>query len=162
MSLEKSLPQPPPSYENAELPDVTAAFSNLNLSEASTKPTPSQCLAHLKLLEAFHQLREDVATTDGLYGIRDDFVPSDVTKEQRVDILAKIREKRWAIYVTNASLRFERWWKTCIPSTQMLVQKDFDNPGFAGITTRGEPLPFTKDNLPPLGKLPAYSGPEKG
>ena len=156
MSLEKAPSELPPSYDDAGLPDVTAAFSNLNLSETSSKPTSSQCFAHLKLLEAFYQLREGVATTNGLYGICDDFVPSDVTQEQRMDILAKIREKRWAIYVTNASLRFERWWKTCIPGTQMLVQKDFDDPQFASITTRGERLPFTEDNLPPLGKLFMY------
>ena len=141
---------------------MTAAFSNLDLAETSTKPTPSQCLAHLKLLEAFHQLREEVATTDGLYSIRDDFVPSDVTKEQRIDILAKIREKRWAIYVTNASLRFERWWRNCIPRAPMLVQKNLEDPRFANITTSNTPLSFTRDNLPPLGKLSVNRDPERG
>ncbi len=63
---------PPPSYavndENA-VPDITAAFSNLDL-KASGKPAVDQCIAHLKLLEAFHQLREDAATQDGHVGAR--------------------------------------------------------------------------------------------
>jgi len=44
--------------------DITAAFSNLNLArphDKLQKPTANQCLAHLKLLEAFHQLRQDIA-----------------------------------------------------------------------------------------------------
>lgn len=152
MSREKSLPDPPPFYDETGPPDVTAVFSNLNLFEASTKPTPSQCLAHLKLLEAFHQLREDVATTDGLYGIRDDFATFGEPREQRMNVLAKIREKRWAIYVTNASLRFERWWKCCIPGTGMLTQKAFAGGYATSITEDAKPIVFTKETLPPLGK----------
>ncbi|KAL9120482.1 MAG: hypothetical protein Q9187_002960 [Circinaria calcarea] len=153
MSREKPLPDPPPSYDDVGRPDVTAAFSNLNVSETSTKPTPSQCLVHLKLLEAFHQLREDVATTDGLYGIRDEFVPLGTTKERRMNVLAKIREKRWAIFVTNACLRFEKWWKCCIPGTGMRTQTDFRGGYAASITKDAKPILFTKENLPPLDVL---------
>ncbi|KAL8698090.1 MAG: hypothetical protein Q9201_006762 [Fulgogasparrea decipioides] len=95
-------------------PDLTAAFSELHLLGNPAKPTPDQCLDHLKLLEAFHQLREDVATTDGLYGIHDSFVDAIIPTEEeteRAQLLLKLREKRWAIYVTKAVWRYETWWK---------------------------------------------------
>ena len=55
----------PPSYSQDAV-DITSHFAKLDLNSTSSKPTVDQCIAHLKLLEAFHQLREDVATSDGL------------------------------------------------------------------------------------------------
>ena len=67
---------PPPAYiantsgeTNANPQNLTAAFSNLKLDD-SIIPNPDQCIAHLKLLEAFHQLREDTALHDGLFNIQ--------------------------------------------------------------------------------------------
>jgi hypothetical protein len=115
----------PPSYaENP--PDITAAFANLNLNTATDKPTVDECIAHLKLLEAFSQLREDVGTKNGLYGIRDEFVAS-MARDRQTEVLAKMREKRWAIYVTKAVSRFEQYWKTCVePDARMLRRTDID------------------------------------
>ena len=132
---------PPPAYDTTSL-NLASAFSGPGPNASFSVPTPNECLAHLKLLEAFFLLREDISTTDGLYGIRDDFVPSIATKEQNEYILAKIREKRWAIYVTNASVRFEQWWRT---STEPE----------AGRKRKAAPLNFNQDNLPPLGELPS-------
>lgn len=51
--------------------DVTAAFSNLQLSEDLRDPDPDTCLAHLKLLAAIQSLKEDIGYTDGLWNIWD-------------------------------------------------------------------------------------------
>ena len=149
---------PPPAYSKAEfnsnVPDITAAFSNLNLAPSAI-PTPDLCIAHLKLLEAFHQLREDVAYEDGRFGIYDAFADAGESKAERAELLTKIREKRWQIYVTKASQRFERWWTTCVEPEKeehrLLGQSKIpfvfrQNPDV------GEQLVWSKDSLPPLGK----------
>ncbi len=142
-------PAPPPAYQ-ADPPDITAAFSTLKL-EDTAKPTPDQCIAHLKLLEAFHQLREDVATEDGLFGLRDDFVPQGMGEQRHAEALLKIREKRWAIYVSKAAKRFEKWWQVCVePDAEMLSQKAMAAEHF---DTDRHPLFFNTETLPPLGKL---------
>lgn len=140
----------PPAYTSIA-PDITAAFSNLTLSNETAIPSPDECIAHLKLLEAFSQLREDVGTTDGLYGIRDDFVPVAMAEERRVEVLAKMREKRWAIYVTNAVNRFQTYWQKCIqPDATMIKQGDLDEKWFVEISEQRVPLSVSKDALPPL------------
>lgn len=139
---------PPPAY-NIDPPDITAAFSSLKL-EDSDKPTPDQCIAHLKLLEAFHQLREDVATNDGVFDLRDDFVPEGLDQQQRAETLLKIREKRWAIYVSKAAKRFEKWWQVSVePGVEMLSQKAMAEEHF---DRDRHPLFLSKETLPPLGK----------
>ena len=128
-------------------PKMSPAFLGSSAKESLTIPTSIECLRHLKLLETFFVLREETSMKDGLYGIRDDFVPSTANEHQKNRTLAKIREKRWAVYVTNATLRFERWWKTSIPKQ--------DNTKFR--TARNvldtAPLEFSRNDLPALGKL---------
>ena len=143
----------PPSY-SSNPPDITTAFSNLRLSQSASIPTGDECIAHLKLLEAFSQLREDVGTTDGLYGIRDDFIEPSAfkTEKESVELLAAMREKRWAIYVTNAVQRFDIYWKVCIQAdARMLAQVDMNSEDIKDIADWGTPLTFTTDTLPPLG-----------
>ena len=143
---------PPPEYA-IDSPDLITAFSSLDLKFEQSIPTKDQCIAHLKLLEAFHQLREDIATTDGLFGINDSLIPTTAVDKLRHDVLLKIREKRWAVYVTKAVVRFEKWFDLCIePQTPMLRQKDMDRT-FPEIVKRGGKLSFTKDNLPPIGEF---------
>lgn len=139
----------PPSY-GAETPDITAAFSNLSLDTPQGKPTVDECIAHLKLLEAFSQLREDIGTTDALYGIQDDFA-SCLRAERRTESLARMREKRWAVFVTRAVDRFAVYWQNCIePDARMLRQTDVDSSLF-GDGFGSSALKFDVDNLPPLG-----------
>lgn len=151
---------PPPTYavndsNGSNGPDITAAFSNLNLA-ASRTPTTDQCLAHLKVLESFHQLRESTACNDGLFGIRDNFVSEKTTDRERVELLTKIREKRWAVYVARAAKRFERWWEKCVePEAQMLTQRDILDT-FDPKADQGPILAFDCDNLPPLGESTCY------
>lgn len=144
---------PPPSY-NANPRDLTAAFSDLRLDRSSPIPTANQCEAHLKLLGAFYRLREDIGTNNGLYGLSDDLADA-AASSGRQQILMKICEKRWAVYVARAASRFERWWNVCIePGSRMLQQDDLAPTGsFGSIATGVGPLSITKDNLPPLGKL---------
>lgn len=138
----------PPSY-NQDAVDITSHFAKLDLNFPSSKPTVDQCIAHLKLLEAFHQLREDVATSDGLFNISDESARESSKQE---DVLAKLREKRWAVYVARAADRFERWWTTTVPSTQQrLRQSDVGTTGnFDEIVNAGRPLKTI--TLPPLGR----------
>lgn len=144
---------PPPSYAvngDSNLPDIAAAFPNLNL-QTSSKPTADQCVAHLKLLEAFHQLREDVALSDGLFGLQDAFATSKGDERQRAELLTKIREKRWAVYVAKAAKRFQSWWETIIePDAQRLQQKDIPTV-FKQTPEGGTALSIDRDHLPPLG-----------
>ena len=143
----------PPGYE-VPPPDITASFSKLKLggNNSSTKPTVDECIAHLKLLEAFSQLREDIGSTDGLFGIHDDFVPANATEQQRTEMLIRIREKRWAIYVTRAVYRFEIYWNRCLePEARPLRLPDVSTFEYSQRVKQATPLQFTRDNLPPLG-----------
>lgn len=148
----------PPAYTqgdpNLHVPDITAAFTNLNLAP-SAKPTPDLCIAHLKLLEAFHQLREDVACQDGLFGISDAFADAAQSDQERAKLLAKIREKRWQVYVTKASKRFERWWVTCVEPNKekdRLLRQSKMPSLFKQSPDHGERLEWSKHGLPPLGQ----------
>lgn len=145
--------EPPPNY-SVNPSDLTAAFSNLTLGPASPTPTPDQCIAHLKLLEAFHQLREDVATTDGLFGISDSLDPVDEPgARNHPDILRRIREKRWAVYVARAAARFEKWWQTSVePGAVMIRQTDLAGKLPLNIEEKeGERWAISREQLPPLG-----------
>jgi len=157
---------PPPSYmENAELVDgpsaaeLNAAFANLNISESVTAfPDPDRCLAHLKLLAAFHNLKEDVGYTDGLFGLWDARCEM---ASKRDKALAKTREKRWALFIARAVERFEAWWinSLCAQETsKRLEQKDMrsDNLSFMEFMKRGIAQKWTTDMLPPLGTHLSY------
>ncbi|KFY30091.1 hypothetical protein V494_08272, partial [Pseudogymnoascus sp. VKM F-4513 (FW-928)] len=100
-------------------PDIAWAFSNLKIKESANGfPTAEETLGHLKLLEAFYALKDEVAYTDGAFGLYDCRAPGtedSVAGDQpatirRLEALAQIREKRWALYVTRAADRFESWW----------------------------------------------------
>jgi len=128
--------------------------------------SPDHCIAHLKLLEAFFQLRKDVGNSDGLFGILDpDFGGALATSgsPQNDQALAqiKVREKRWAVYITRAVDRFYKWWDRCVPTTlegapyhhlttdELCTNRVQENP------TKGRPIKQlgSKDYLPPLGEF---------
>lgn len=144
--------QPPPSY-TINPSDLTAAFSNLTLGPATPTPTPDQCIAHLKLLEAFHQLREDVATTDGLFGINDSLVPANQPETQRTEILRRVREKRWAVYVARAATRFEKWWEMSVEPGAVMISQTVLTEGFWYTVTekKSKTWRISREQLPPLG-----------
>lgn len=91
--------------------------------------------------------------TDKLFGIRDEYVPSDLSDARKAEVLSKIGEKRWSIYVAKAARRFEAWWEKCVePGVRPLRQKDIPVAFASGPTTFTSSLHFGKDDLPPLGK----------
>ena len=157
LGITASGDSPPPSYSASvvqePLPDISTAFANLNLDEPSAlaqTPTPDECLAHLKLLEAFFSLRQDISEHDGLFGISDSFATAS-TERERTELLAKFREKRWQVYVSKANKRFEAWWVTCVmPEARRQTQSAVTTVGRTPWV--GEKLKFERQNLPPLGK----------
>lgn len=147
-----AITSPPPPYSAATRKgtafDLTAAVGQLQL-DVGPKPLADLCLAHLKLLEAFYVLRDEISQKDGLFGIRDETL---FTKDERrkTEQVLKIREKQWAVYVTKAALRFEIWWKQCIrPQARKIPMYEmhrFSKP------SAGPALHFDDTDLPPLGK----------
>lgn len=158
---EKSTPPPPgfdpdapPSYdEQQKLPQIPP----LNLSDPGppTKSTVSkdQCIAHLKLLAAFADLRDAVASDDGLFGIYDAQADRFVSQQDRFRALARIREKRWAVYIARAVDRFTSWWSICVPTYgDPPTLLDLTDPKYLDITSPADRIVWTRDNMPPLGK----------
>ncbi|KAI9872060.1 MAG: hypothetical protein M1830_002108, partial [Pleopsidium flavum] len=98
----------------------------------------------------FHQLREDIATSEGLFGISDRLA---ILSSKPEEALAKVREKRWAVYVARAADRFATWWNTYVPISQRpLRQTDVASTGdFARTPTIGRPMNLS--NTPPLDVL---------
>ena len=144
---------PPPGYQQEETADLVDAFAKLSFSTPSLTPTVDQCIAHLKFLEALNQLREDVGTKDGLYGLKDEFAPKLADEKETAKISVMICEKRWAIYVTNATLRFEKWWAAVVkPGTKMAIQADLESPHFPNVIKTRQPLTLNRDTMPPLGE----------
>lgn len=94
----------PPSYDVAaeETPayndDVSMSelFKKLDLGEvnADSVPETGVVVCHLKLLEAFYCMRQEVEGIEGLFATGD--------MEEKV-----AKERRWAIFVSRAVDRFE-------------------------------------------------------
>jgi hypothetical protein len=102
-------------------------------------PTPAECIAHLKLLHAFAKMRHDVGNCGGLYGIgisevdgagvsavwngesslggaheqnagSDAHAPPNGNAVAGAGLAERLRDKRWAVFVTKAVNRYEKWW----------------------------------------------------
>jgi len=153
----------PPSYAANDPADpspeeLNRAFNNLKLSETPLEfPEPEQCLAHLKLLYAFHALKEDVGYTDGIFNLWNSACEK---MSQRDEALKKMREKRWALYIARAVERFETWWITVLCSmepSKRLECKEMvaNNLRFTQFTTKGAVQRWTTAMLPPIGKITA-------
>lgn len=169
-----------------EAANVTAAFDNLTLSNVPVDPSVETCLAHLKLLFAFQWMKEDVGFTDGLWGVWDsragpidpvfttrpekekkahhekettEHGPSveERIRNKNLEALSRVREKRWALFVTRAVDRYETWWesRTRLLDCRPLRESDMDDAGsdrYAEFpTAAGSILHWTEDTLPPLG-----------
>ncbi|KAH7010993.1 hypothetical protein EDB80DRAFT_383537 [Ilyonectria destructans] len=178
----------PPSYQDAESgapvadneppPGLTASFEDLDLGSTPRDPDPNTCLAHLRLLFAFQNLKEEIGYTDGLWGLWDTRADGDmqVTKEGKVEekipihsktevpkdkhlLLSKIREKRWALFVARAVDRYEAWWKSLVEGPA-LTEDDMnspDSPAYAQFpSSRQGPRYWAERSLPPLDVLMVY------
>lgn len=156
--------------------DVTAAFADLSLSSGPSTGGPNidTTLAHLKLLHAIDALKEDVGYTEGLFSLFDSRAKWDTeilhgaalppglkldklpANEKEKLALSRLREKRWAIFLARAVDRYEAWWNTMAVKKVMLTEEDMagqDSPKYMGYPTSGTPLSWTRDFIPPLGRL---------
>jgi hypothetical protein len=63
----------PPPYQTEAIQDVdlTAGFKNMKLENGCSPLTADSCLAHLKLMFAIQQMKEEVGCKDGLWGLWD-------------------------------------------------------------------------------------------
>ena len=150
----------PPSYHQAEQAhtDLTAAFSHLDLSTTAELPTPDQCLAHLKLLEAFYALRQQIETLDGVFGIEDAFSPYPAGTSEHTKVASTIRQKRWAVFVSRAVARFERWWTFAIQPGAQRLKTDQMVDQLTKFVYDGHHLSFDVHGLPPLGTFDEVAG----
>lgn len=163
--------KPPPGYSAMDpLPEVAieqlnAGFKNLKIAAfPQAFPDADLCLAHLKLLEAFHSLKEEVGYTDGAFDLWDTRAPGseesvagdETATKVRKEALSKIREKRWALYVARAVDRFESWWMNVLTPRESqpirLRTVDMIKPSFEEFPYVGTPQMYTTAMLPPLGK----------
>ncbi|KAI0198550.1 hypothetical protein F4808DRAFT_451932 [Astrocystis sublimbata] len=166
----------PPSYDTPSAINTTdeaveqldEAFRNLSLLLIADDVTEDTCLAHLKLLFAFQNLKEAVGYNDGLWQIHDSHLFSQEKgadplhgKEKLDGItekdLALLREKRWALYVARAAERYEAWWDS-FPKAP-LTERDMseDTPRYTQFATArpSDLATFTREGyvLPPLDVL---------
>ncbi|KAF2170866.1 hypothetical protein M409DRAFT_51114 [Zasmidium cellare ATCC 36951] len=159
--------QPPPEYDEDNVldpPDITAGFTNLNISNTSQSPDgfpqPAECIAHLKVLECFYRLKQTVGSTDGLFGIEDKFVTGHtITQSDKTgELLAKLAEKRWAVYLHRAVDRFETWSAAVTPSARMATRPKLETQGkkdwlLKRETMDGPVIRLDKSNMPPADVL---------
>jgi hypothetical protein len=150
----------PPAYTvqeeaGSQVGDALApALGGLSLTEALPgKPSPDACLAHLRLLYAFQVLKNEVGYNDGLFDIWDERAVGG-----NPQILAALREKRWALFVSRAVDRYTAWWHSFVP--EMLREADMVAPGVEGregrydqFTKEAKAAQWTEDMLPPIGEL---------
>lgn len=143
---------PPQKLSEKELADLNSAFSSLSLPTVVNKIEVNTCLAHLKLLSAFNNLKEDIGYTDGLWGIHD--LPATQGTDGTTDpgaMLAKLREKRWALYVARAVDRYEAWWNTLASDPLTIDQMTVQSPKYGEFTNSNTIMNWLPQMLPPLG-----------
>ena len=160
----------PPTYTatanvpGPSLDEINASFSNLQIGDVPKNfPDTNLCLAHLKLLEAFFILKQEVGYTDGAFDIWDSRAPGtdesvakdEVARNTRKEALSKFREKRWALYVARAVHRFEIWWMKVLcqyEESVMLTEGAMRSREYQDFPGAGMVQKWTTFMLPPLGK----------
>jgi len=168
--VQKSPSPPPPTYEQASQQEQHAhyppqvASSSVQLSP--DLPSPEDCVAHLKLLECFYRLRQNIASTNGLFGISCDVVEeleqnasrTDTHKDKRNEIITLLAEKRWQVYVSRAVERFSTWRYSlelntdCYTIAQAIKTKGQILADRVDTET-AKPFSFDAENLPPIDVL---------
>lgn len=141
----------PPAYDEVEA--QAPAIPSLNLRRDAGKAeittvTPDQCAAHLKFLAALADLRDQVASNNGLFGI-----PNPDANQSESKLRARVREKRWAVYTARAVERYRAWWNNCVPDlgTRPTIETLQDT-GYSHITACEDKLDLNPYNIPPLGE----------
>ena len=172
--LEKRFPPstkeedvPPPAYaeEQQQGREPAGPIRPLNLSrtagpERITSSTSDECIAHLKLLAAFADLRDTIGRTDDLFGISNRVLEAFSGQDDMNKVAASLSEKRWAVYVARAVERFTVWWTKCVPIysiggdgrniTVSEVERGLD---LKEATTSTVKIQWTRETVPPLGEF---------
>lgn len=127
-------PSPPP-YSSAGQP-VNDTPPYRQCDPEGSEVAVDECIVHLKLLSAIAILRNSIKGTDQLFGIHDSDAGYFADPQKQVQAAARIREKRWAVYVARAVDRFTVWWQTCVPNGPAEAK-----------------LIWSPNMMPPLGQL---------
>lgn len=164
----------PPSYNALpaatispeDVEQLNSAFQSLELPLVAENVTVDTCLAHLKLLFAFQNLKESIGYSDGLWQIYDSRLFPDgkgadmLGENESLDDETKknltlLREKRWALYVARAAHRYEVWW-TSFPKVPITEGDMCENTAkYTDFISHAPSNPATKSIvLPPLGNEP--------
>ena len=149
----------PPSASEDDLIQINQRLDALNLSP-SPVPTEDLCITHLKFLHSLHLLREDVATNGSLFDITPPHadLATKSGEDGEAKMRARVREKRWQVYVTVAVYRFEKWIEFCVvPMLQGTTQGPLrrERPVSSNAGLRRSPIGslVIEKNLPPLDVL---------
>lgn len=130
-------------------PTVPATF----LPPEDSQAIANQAIVHLHLLYIFHKLRLQVGSQDGLWGIWDDRLEHHyLSAEEHAQGLAKLKEKRWSIYLARAVHRYGAWW-TSMGITPLTEQDTHSTHGsrYATFTRLSNAKQWTPGNMIPIG-----------
>lgn len=147
--------EPPPSYDEIIDTPPSLTIPPLNLDRIPGLPqdstvTRDQCVVHLKFLAALADLRDSISADDGLFGIHD-AVANDYP-DRRNETLARIREKRWAVYTTKAVERYSIWWQKCLPNFGSRPTLEvLRHSSYNSITELSTRIVWHQESMPPLG-----------
>jgi hypothetical protein len=149
---EASSSERPPSYSDDPVEQLSAELKlNLKVSSDTKTITQDECIAHLKFLAVLADLRENISSEDGLFGIKD--ADADRFPESINEARARIREKRWAVYTARAVDRYTTWWATGLPrSRQNACLSDVESADYEDIINPKTLVAWSPDNLPPIGE----------
>ncbi|KAJ5163215.1 uncharacterized protein N7500_005045 [Penicillium coprophilum] len=154
-ALSESSSERPPSYSADKVEQPPLALPQLHLgppTSSSTTVTRDQCVAHLKLLAVFADLRDTISSDDGLFGIND--AEAERFPDSLNEARARIREKRWAVYTARAVDRYTKWWSIGLPrSRPMATISDLEDIDYENIINCDTVVAWSQDNLPPLDIL---------
>lgn len=106
-------PSPPP-YSSGQSVNDTPPYRQHDTP--GSEVAVDECIVHLKLLSAIAILRNSIRGTDQLFGVHDSEAGYFSDPQKQAQAAARIREKRWAVYVARAVDRFTIWWQTCVPN----------------------------------------------
>ncbi|KAJ5960034.1 uncharacterized protein N7479_007184 [Penicillium vulpinum] len=141
-AVGESSTERPPSYsaDQVEQPQLELPQLNLGLKIYSpTSVTRDQCVAHLKLLAVFADLRDTISSHNGLFGLYDAEAAKFPSTQN--EARARISEKRWAVYVARAADR------------PMATMDDLEDVGYENIVICDTEVAWSTKNLPPLDIL---------
>jgi hypothetical protein len=151
----EAVSNPPPYSSITEPSDVPPSYQQQNVSHrlsldgfprSEETVAIDECIIHLKFLSAIAKLRYFIKGTDKLFGIHDSEAKNFADTRKQAQAAARIREKRWAVYVARAVDRFTVWWQTCLPSLNTSRISTLNSSSEAKIV-------WSANMMPPLGKL---------